>query len=134
MIAGAAAAAILFVLGVIHLYWAAGGRLGKSAPLPTANGRAVLHPTPLITVVVALGLFAMAALVAVRIGWISVPAIAGFVPAGIWFVAGIFLLRAIGDFHYIGFFKQVRDSRFARLDTLVYSPLCLLLASLILFS
>jgi hypothetical protein len=85
-------------------------------------------------VVVALGLFAMAALVAVRIGWISVPAIAGFVPAGIWFVAGIFLLRAIGDFHYIGFFKQVRDSRFARLDTLVYSPLCLLLASLILFS
>ena len=36
--------------------------------------------------------------------------------------------RAIGDFKYVGFFKRVRGSKFARMDTLVYSPLCLLLA------
>ena len=36
--------------------------------------------------------------------------------------------RAIGDFKYVGFFKRVRDSRFAGLDTLLFSPLCLLLA------
>jgi hypothetical protein len=29
-----------------------------------------------------------------------------------------------------GFFKKVRDSRFARLDTLAYSPLCACLALL----
>jgi hypothetical protein len=38
------------------------------------------------------------------------------------------LARAIGEFKYVGFFKRVRDSKFARLDTLLYSPLCLLLA------
>lgn len=38
------------------------------------------------------------------------------------------LARAIGEFKYLGFFKRVHGSRFARLDSLVYSPLCLLLA------
>jgi hypothetical protein len=36
--------------------------------------------------------------------------------------------RAIGEFKYLGFFKRVTGSKFARLDTLLYSPLCLLLA------
>jgi hypothetical protein len=40
-------------------------------------------------------------------------------------------LRAIGDFRYVGFFKRIRDSKFARLDTLAYSPLCAALAVLI---
>ena len=120
MIAGAAAAAILCLLGAIHLYWAAGGSFGKSATLPTANGKFVLHPTPLITVLVAIALFAMAALVLARLA--------------LWLIGAIFLLRAVGDFRYVGFFKRVRDSRFAKFDTLYYSPLCLLLASLILLS
>jgi hypothetical protein len=114
------AAAILSLLGLIHLYWAAGGTFGKSAAVPTANGKAVLHPTPWITIVVALGLFAMAALVFER-QWL-------------WPIAGVFLLRAIGDFRYVGFFKRLRDTRFATLDTRFYSPLCLLLAALILLS
>ena len=36
--------------------------------------------------------------------------------------------RAIGEFRYVGFFKRVVGSRFATLDTFVYSPLCLALA------
>jgi hypothetical protein len=115
------AAAMLSALGLIHLYWAAGGTFGKGATVPIRHGKAVLHPTPVMTVVVAIGLFAMAALVAARIGWAT------------WVVAGIFLLRAVGDFRYVGFFKRVRDSRFAKFDTLFYSPLCLLLTALILF-
>ena len=39
------------------------------------------------------------------------------------------LARAIGEFKYVGFFKRVRGSRFAQLDSLLYSPLCLLLAA-----
>jgi hypothetical protein len=116
----AAAAAILAILGLIHLYWAAGGTLGKSATVPTSHGRAVLHPGPFLTILVALGLFAMAALVFARLG--------------LWLIASIFLIRAMGDFRYVGFFKRVRDSRFAKLDTRLYSPLCVFLASLILFS
>lgn len=116
------AAVVLSALGAIHIYWAAGGALGKGAAVPTRDGQAVLHPTPFTTIVVAIGLFAMAALVAAKIGW------------AIWIVSGVFLLRAVGDFRYVGFFKRIRDSRFARLDTRLYSPLCLLLATLILFS
>jgi len=43
----------------------------------------------------------------------------------------VFALRAIGDFRHVGFFKRVRGCRFARLDTLAYSPLCTALALLI---
>ena len=46
---------------------------------------------------------------------------------GLWVLAGLFLLRTIGDFRYVGFFKRVREGRFAHLDTRFYSPLCLLL-------
>jgi hypothetical protein len=38
------------------------------------------------------------------------------------------LLRAVGEFRYVGLFKRVRGTKFAVLDTYVYSPLCLLLA------
>jgi hypothetical protein len=34
----------------------------------------------------------------------------------------------VGDFRLVGFFKRVRGNAFARLDTLVYAPLCLVLA------
>jgi len=40
----------------------------------------------------------------------------------------VLLARAVGDFKYVGFFKTVRASRFAVLDTWFYSPLCALLA------
>jgi hypothetical protein len=76
----------------------------------------------------------MAALNAVKLGWIAAPGMAKFTQPGLWLVAGTFLLRAIGDFHYVGFFKRQRESRFAKLDTLVYSPICLLLACLIAIS
>jgi Protein of unknown function (DUF3995) len=134
VIAGAVASIILAMLGAIHVYWAAGGAAGKSSSIPTQGGKQIFAPTPLTTSLVAVGLFAMAALNAAKIGWITMPAISRFIRAGLWLTAAIFLLRAIGDFRYVGFFKRHRDSRFARFDTLLYSPLCFLLASLIAIS
>ena len=46
---------------------------------------------------------------------------------GYYFLAGIFILRAIGDFKYVGFFKKVKNTPFAKLDSKFYSPLCLLI-------
>jgi hypothetical protein len=74
------------------------------------------------------------AILALRIGWLKLPVIAGdniLVQIAAWLIAAVFALRAIGDFRYIGFFKRIRDTRFARLDTLAYSPLCAVLAVLI---
>lgn len=36
-------------------------------------------------------------------------------------------IEIAGRFRFVGFFKTVRGSRFARWDTLLFSPLCLLL-------
>ena len=38
------------------------------------------------------------------------------------------LARAIGEFRLVGFFKTVKGSLFARMDTLFFSPLCVLLS------
>ncbi len=134
MIAGTAAILILTMLSGLHFYWAAGGKAGKGVAIPTANERPVLKPTAMTTTMVAVGLSAMAALLAVRIGWLNLPAVPGlssFVQVAAWLMAAVFAFRAIGDFRYVGFFKRMRDSRFARLDTFAYSPLCAFLALLI---
>ena len=55
-----------------------------------------------------------------------------FWPARI--VTGLFFLRAIGEFRYVGFFKRVRDTAFAKADTRFYSPLCVFIAVLSLLS
>jgi phosphatidylglycerophosphate synthase len=134
MIAGTIAIVILLLLAGVHAYWALGGKSGKAAAIPTAEGRAVIRPSALGTAMVAVALCAVAALLALRIGWLELPGIAAdnlFVQIAAWLIAAVFGLRAVGDFRYVGFFKHIRDTRFARLDTLAYSPLCAVLAVLI---
>ncbi len=41
-------------------------------------------------------------------------------------IAFVFLLRAVGDFRYVGFFKKAGNDVFSRMDTALYSPLCLI--------
>ena len=84
--------------------------------------------------VVAIGLCAMAAVLALQIGWLDLPALprdGSIVKIATWLIAAAFALRAIGDFRYVGFFKRIRDSRFAHLDTIAYSPLFACLAFLV---
>lgn len=44
---------------------------------------------------------------------------------GLWIIASIFTLRAIGEFKYVGFFKRYKQTKFGQNDTKYYSPLCL---------
>jgi hypothetical protein len=64
--------------------------------------------------------------------WRPCPCRARAAPCPAWtakaLAAGL-LARGIGDFNYLGLFKRLRGSRFATLDTYLYSPLCLLLAA-----
>ena len=130
-ITGSIAIVILTALGALHVYWALGGRAGKSATVPTQDAKPLFTPGPLATIAVALGLFGMAAILAIRIGWIAQSAIPTYViSAAAWCIVTVFALRAIGDFRFVGFFKRTRDTRFARLDTILYSPLCAALALL----
>ena len=127
-ILGILLAVIFAILSFVHLYWAAGGRFGSGAAIPTAGGARLLNPSPVGTILVAAALFAAMLVVLGRLKiW------GAFVPRwifnlGTWVISLLFVLRTIGDFRYVGFFKSVTDTSFARWDTLLFSPLCLFIA------
>lgn len=119
---------VFVVLGLWHFYMAWAPSSGESGAVPSVSGKAVFRPSGRATLVVGVVLLLFAALVA---------GTAGLLPMGLpksvlqWsslaLALGLFA-RAVGEFKYVGFFKRVRGTKFARLDTWLYSPLCLLLA------
>ncbi|MBX3305673.1 MAG: DUF3995 domain-containing protein [Nitrospira sp.] len=115
-------------LSLWHVYWLLGGRVGLDATIPEVDGKPVFQPSAAATFVVAVVLALCALLLAATAGLVSLPLpnmLLTWLTRGL---AAVLLLRAIGDFRLVGFFKRIQDTRFARLDTAVYSPLCLLLA------
>jgi Protein of unknown function (DUF3995) len=125
--------AIFSALALLHLYWAAGGRALKLAAIPEIDGRRAFAPSATGTVAVAFALFAAALLTAVASGLLSLPVPSLAIEVPVFALALILFARAIGDFRLVGFFKRVHGSRFARLDTIVFSPLCLALAGGVFF-
>jgi hypothetical protein len=134
-----AVTAIFTLLGLMHLYWALGGRLGRGAALPQLpvppgwqkHGEPAMvnafNPGPAMTLVVAAALIAVGVAVGLRGGLFTAPVQHVALQAVLAAVALVMLARAIGDFRLVGFFKRVKGSVFARMDTWVYSPLCVAL-------
>ena len=128
-IAGALAATVLLFLAMLHVYWAIRGNTGSSPAIPSVDGKPLFVPSRAATVAVAVALGIAALLLLGTIGVLG----AGIVPHNVYrvgtsAVATVFLLRAIGEFRYVGFFKRVHGTPFAYWDTRVYSPLCVVLA------
>ncbi|HEX9927435.1 MAG TPA: DUF3995 domain-containing protein [Pyrinomonadaceae bacterium] len=127
-ILGILLASVFAVLGLFHLYWAAGGRFGSGAAVPTTGGERLFNPSALGTVLVAVALFAAMLVVLGQIGLLGSSLPKWIFRWATFVIAALFLLRAIGDFKYVGFFKTVSHTDFARLDSLLFTPLCLLIA------
>ncbi len=121
--------AVFLGLTALHVYWALGGRRGTDGVIPTIDGRRALHPPPLGTLIVAVALAVAAALALGSTGILNSVAPAWLIRGGLVGLSLVFGLRAIGDFRLVGFTKRVKDTRFARLDTLVFAPLCMGLAA-----
>lgn len=119
---------VFVFLASVHVYWAFGGRIAKVAAIPELRGAPSFVPGRIATLLVALSLFSCAALVGAASGFIETPVPAVAIQWSCFGLALLLLLRAIGDFRLVGFFKTVRGSRFAWLDSALYSPLCLALA------
>lgn len=122
---------ILAAIGLLHAYWACGGRLSIGAAVPQVGGVAAFRPSAAATFAVAIALFLAAAIVAAAGGLIEVPGPVWIHVGAAIVLALLFAARAIGDFGLVGFFKTRGDGAFARLDTWIYSPLCLILAAAI---
>ena len=121
--------AVFAVLAVWHFRLAMTLGSDESAAVPSFRGKPLFTPSRASTIVVGLVLLLFAMLVGATAGILrlQVPQ-----PVLTWLSYGLatgLAVRAIGEFKYVGFFKTVRGTRFARMDTLVYSPLCALLAA-----
>ena len=117
---------VLIALSALHFFWATGGTWGFDNALPTNKaGNRILNPNRFDCTFVGLGLLAFAFLFFIRIGLMELELPFWLVYHSIWVIAAIFILRSIGDFRYVGFFKKLHDNNFADLDTKYYSPLCL---------
>ncbi len=128
MFASVIVASVFGILASLHVYWAAGGRLGISAAIPTVEGKALMAPSPLITLLVAGMLYLASALVLARGGLLDLGIAKWYVHKSTWVISILFAARAIGDFRYVGFFKRVRGTRFAIWDSRFFSPICVLIA------
>ncbi|WP_264988716.1 DUF3995 domain-containing protein [Lysinibacillus piscis] len=126
------AISILWLIGCLHIYWAFGGRK-RCDTYARRYTTSYLYATGMVTGIVGCLLWLAGLLLLIQGGYLySFPANKlskiGSIVCGI--VIG---LRAIRDFHYVGFFKRICHSTFASYDTWLYSPLCLFLSIVYLF-
>jgi len=119
---------VFFCLACIHFNWVIGGKYGFEAVIPTnENGERVFHPKKTDSAIVAL------ALTLCSIFYFLYSGITNYeLPQWIsqymkWIIPSICILRAIGDFKYVGFFKRYTKTKFGKLDIIFFSPLCLII-------
>lgn len=116
----------LIIAGLFHFYWAFGGDIGIDKVIPTKDGKALLNPGKLLTLIVGLVLFGFA-LIAYLLNFHDLNSISygKYIIYSGWFLSGIFIIRAIGDFNAVGFFKKIKSTEFAKFDTKYFAPLTL---------
>lgn len=125
---------ILLAISGLHFYWAFLSYIGQkpfesSIAIPEINGKAAFTPSTFATIIVALWLLVFAKLSGFNlVPGISVQYFSPVIPWGNLAIAILFLIRAIGDFHYVGFFKKIKGTKFAKNDSSYYSPLCMLIS------
>ena len=117
---------IFTVLGAFHFYWLLGGLLGLKKAIPTKGATANTFAIPKIaTLFVGLVLVSFGLMYLLKTGLITIDIPDWLTTYGYWFIPVIFILRAIGEFNYVGFFKKIKNTEFAKADSKVFSPLCL---------
>ncbi|PKB18249.1 DUF3995 domain-containing protein [Flavobacterium sp. 5] len=127
--------AILFLifafLSAIHFYWGFGGRWGSQAVFPTKDDSIKLQMPGIIpTLIVAFGLLVICLFILQKGAILNFLIPTWLDKYGLWVIAGIFIVRAIGEFNYLGFFKKIKHTQFGKNDTKYYSPLCLIIGIL----
>jgi hypothetical protein len=124
--------------GLFHAYWALGGRVGYSVSLPQREDGAPVMAHRLgwwrpAAGGIALCLAGLGWLLAGREGYVPVPLPERLVRLFLLVVGTAFVARALVPNRYVGLFKTLRGTRWAKYDTRLYSPLFLTLGLLILW-
>lgn len=135
-VAGGTVAAAFLVIAVLHAYWALGGFWPGHDPESLA--RTVVGGPPGMrfpgraatwAVVAVLVAGAAVALAAARL--VTLPAPDSLAPAAGLLGAAVLTVRGLVGFVDVRLRPGTAGSRFARLNVVLYSPLCLVLAALL---
>lgn len=128
--------AIFLILSLLHFYWAFGGEMWYADVLPTnSTGSKRMSPGIIAALIVSIGLLLLALITIGNKGIWDKYITRKYFGYGALLIAVIFLIRAIGDFKFFGFFKTIIGTRFAINDSQLFSPLCVIIAllSLLIF-
>lgn len=119
---------IFIVLALIHFNWVIGNTWGFDQSLPTdTQGERLFTPGKIDSAIVGFGLTAFGFFYLLQTGFVSIEIPLWIEKYATWIIPAIFLLRALGDFKYLGFFKKIKDTQFGKIDTKFFAPLCLLI-------
>lgn len=119
---------MFLILALIHFNWAIGGTWGFDASIPTnEKDEKIFNPKRIESFIVGFGLFLFSLFYfnQTTIINISIPTWLNNILT--YLIPIIFLLRSIGEFKYVGFFKKFKQTKFADMDTKLFSPLCLII-------
>jgi hypothetical protein len=116
---------IFSLLSGIHFYWLFGGNWGLKSVIPSKGNDPVILAIPkFATILVALGLLFFGLIYLNFTELLSVQLNHWLLEYGMWFIPSLFLLRAIGEFNYVGVFKRIKNTSFAKADNQIFIPLC----------
>jgi hypothetical protein len=120
---------VFLFLAFWHFYMATGLSKSENGAVPSVNGKPLFVPSRPSTIAIGVVLILFALLVLATAGMVSTGLPLNWLRWAMYALALGLVARAVGEFKYVGFFKRVRGTPFARMDTLVYSPLCLLMGA-----
>ena len=126
--------AILLFGAAFHFYWGFGGRVGYEASIPRRiTGERLFTPPSWGAHLVGIVLVVASWLVLAVAQIVSFPLPLAWARCLVMVMAVGFIIRALWASPYGGLFKSVRNSAFAHYDTVLYSPLFLVLGAGLLY-
>lgn len=121
---------ILFILAAFHFYWLLGGRVGFATAMPekmrgVVSAEKTRPSFKMATFLVGLGLAVCGFIVLANAMYFKTLIPDNYLLWAARIIGVVFLIRAMGDFRYVGLFKKKTDDPFARMDTILYIPICI---------
>lgn len=122
MIARITLAVIFLILAGFHFYWALGGKQFLKAVVPKNNYEdSITMPKWYYTIFVGVVLMLLGGY------YLCLPHQLYILK---YTIPILFMIRVVGDFKYVGLFKTVKSTLFAKRDQQVFIPICFLIALL----
>jgi|TARA_B110000037_G_scaffold8373_1_gene9006 hypothetical protein len=120
---------IFFLIGAIHFSWAFGVKFGYEEVIPkNEKGEKLFSPKKPECIIMAMIFFLLVIFYLIKGNFISLKIYEWLLEYSGWFISILFLIRAIGDFKYVGIFKSIKTTDFAKWDNKLYVPLCLIIS------